>query len=194
MLVVVVSAVEVVVVAGGVVERREWVEFHLLDGGGVEAKAEALDILLISGEVELVVGGEPVETHILDGASLPGVVKGVGERVLSGYASPNGLAEVLGVAVDRDTVFVALETILEDILGYLTEVDIEVAALVVGVVGVEEWVHEPELDVLDVALLEVGVVELAHDAAPSAFGVEEVALCIDVVGIEVVGTALVGVE
>ena len=150
LLVVVVAAVEVVVVAGGVVEGREGVALHRVEGDGVEALLQAADVVAVAGELELVVVGQPVKADVLDDARLRVVVERVGERVLRRHASPHRLAQVLVVAVDGYAVLVALEAVLEDVLGDFTQVDVQVAALGVGVVGVEEGVEEPELDVLDV--------------------------------------------
>ena len=183
-----------VVVAGGVVEGRELVALHRVEGDGVEALLEAADIVAVAGELELVVVGQPVKADVLGDAGAGVVVEGVGQRVLRRYASPYRLAHILVVAVDGYAVLVALETILENVLGDFAEVDVQVAALGVGVVGVEERVEEPELDVFDIGLFEVGVVETAHDAAPALFGVLQASVTADVVGVEVVRAALGGVE
>ena len=194
LLIVVVSAVEVVVVAGGVVERRELVGFHLRDCCGVEFGAQLSHIVGVGGECKLLLGAQSVESEVLFLAGARSVVESVGESVLSGNASPHGLFHVGVVVIDGITVLVGFHSIFEDILAHLAEVDVEVAALVVWVFGVEERVEHPKLDVFNVAGLEIGVVEFAHDAAPAFLGEEKFAVIVDVGGIEVVGTAFLGVE
>ena len=174
LLVVVIAAVEVVIVTGRVVERREQVGLLGLDGLGDSLRvAQFFEIILICREYELLVVVQTVEAHVLSKARTGVVVKRVSERILLRHTTPHGFGQILVVAVVRNAVLVAFETVLEDILADFAEVDIEVAAFVVGVLGIEEGVHKPELHILDIRLLEVGVVHSAHDTAPATFGIEQ---------------------
>ncbi len=89
--VVVVAAVEVVVVAGRVVQRRELVFFHSGHGFGRQALPQAGNIVGIRWKSELVVVGQSVQADVLGHACAGGVVERVGERVLLRHAAPYGL-------------------------------------------------------------------------------------------------------
>ncbi len=92
------------------------------------------------------------------------------------------------------TVFVGFQPIFEYILGKFAEIEVEITTFIVGVLGIKERIQKPELNILYVALLEVCVVETSHYAAPAFFRICQVAFCIDIRGIKVVGTAFVGIE
>ena len=65
LLIIVVAAIEVVVVAGRVVERRELVFLHLGNGSRVELLAQAVDIVAVALMLKLLSRTESVKTHIL---------------------------------------------------------------------------------------------------------------------------------
>ena len=140
---------------------------------------------------------QTVQAQVLLHARTAFVVEGVCYAVGLGHIAPCGLLHIVHVSVYGQSALVCLLAVLEDVLAYLAEVEIQVAAqfLLRGPVAflVEERVHQPEFDVLDVLCLEVGIVHLAHHAAPALFGGEQVALCIHLGG-EVVGTALLWIE
>ena len=192
----VVAAIEVVVVATRVVQRREGVLLHGGDGGGRQLRAQFADVIAIGVVLLLHSRREAVETHVLINARAGGVVKGVSHRRLVAHAAPLGVAQRRRCVVRTggQAVLITLQAVLEDILAHLAQVEVEVAAVTVWVGLVDERVEHPELDILDVALLEIGVVEFAHNAAPSLLGVEQVTVGVDVVGIEVVWSALLGIE
>ena len=61
--------------------------------------------------------------------------------------------------IDGHAALIELLAIAEDILADLTQVEIEVAAIVGGstvLTGIDERIEEPELDILDIGLFEVG--------------------------------------
>ena len=122
------------------------------------------------------------------------VLECVCQGVLTRHATPVGLGKPLVIAVNGKSVLVALKSILKYVLADLTQVEIQVAAIGVGIVGVKERIHQPELDVLHVVGVKVGVVHLAHYAAPALLGVEKVALVVDVLCVKVIGAALAGIE
>ncbi len=64
-LVIVISAEEVVVVAGRVIERREYVVLHPFDGGGRQFGPEFVEVFAIGRECEFVGIRKSVETYIL---------------------------------------------------------------------------------------------------------------------------------
>ncbi len=183
-----------IVVAGRVVERREPVGLHALAGLGRQPSAQLFHIAGVSGKFKLVVVGKPVESNVLSPARCSVVVKGVGERVLIAHTSPRRSAHKPVVAVGRNSVLIRLQPILEYILGYLSEIEIQVAPLGIGVFRIEKRVHEPELHILDIALLEIRVVETPHDAAPAFFGLQQPPLIVDTLRVNIVGTALFGIE
>ena len=183
-----------IVVAGRVVERREGIFLHSGNGFGREGAAKLVEIVGVGVEHELIVVAQTVKTNVLIAARFVGIVESVGEGVFGADAAPHGGAGAVGSAVVGQTVFVRFQTIFENIFREFAKVEIEVATFVVGVLGIEEGVEHPELNVFDVALLEVGVIESAHDAAPTFFGIGEIAFGGDVDGVEVVGAAFVGVE
>ena len=182
------TAEVVVVVVGGVVhDTVEHLGGHLSLNGGEE--------FLVRLEGAFLLVGEAVEAHILPLARAGGGGESIG-RVgrLDRYFSPLCVSEAAG-AVYRHTVLVEFLAVVEHILAHLAQVDVEVAAILLGVgfvLGVDEGVEHPELDILDVGHLEVGIVEFAHHAAPLGSGVVKGTVGIEV-RVEVVGAALGGI-
>ena len=175
-------------------ERGERVVLHLLDGGCRQAQAQAVEVVLVCVELELLGGAQAVEAEVLEQAGVGGVLEGVRQGVLRRDAAPDGVLHEREVAVDGVAVLVALLAVLEDVLADLSEVEVQVAAVGVVGLGVEERVEHPELEVFYVGVVEVGVVHLAHDSAPALLGAEEQAVGGDVLGVEVVRAALGRVE
>ena len=194
--VVVVTAVVVIVVAGRVVEGRELVVFEFGNFCRRKFQSQIVDVVLIGREFEFGVGMQTVETDVLISARTGSVVEGVSHRRFGRNAPPNGFAGFVGAAVNGVSVFVSLETVFEDVFAYLTEVKVEVAAIAcIGHVDVvDKRVHKPELDVFDVRRLEVCVVEFAHNATPTALGIEQVEVGIDIRIVEVIRSAFGWVE
>ena len=182
-----------IVIARRVVEGRELVVLHPCDYIGRQTQAKFVEVVFVRRESEFIVVRQTVEANILQHTGSAAVIETVGKRILGAYTSPCGFGKVLVVAVDRNTVFIALQTVFQNVFRYFAEVQIQVAAVVVRILGVQEGTHKPELHVLDVRLLEVGVVHLAHNAAPATFRLQQVAFVIDIFGVEVIGAALVGI-
>ena len=135
---------------------------------------------------------EAVETDILTCARASFIIERVGDAGAGGHASPYGRGVIGLVVVDGQSALVELLAILEHVLAYLTEVDVEFATVALVVARVDEGVEHPELDVFEVLRLEVGVVHLAHHAAPVLLRGQESAVCVKV-GVEVVGSSLGGI-
>ena len=68
--------------------------------------------------------GQTIQSHILEDAGTVSIIKGIGQRGLGRYLTPNGAHDIGCIAVDRQTVLITLKTILEDVLANLTEVEI----------------------------------------------------------------------
>ena len=64
----------------------------------------------------------------------------------------------------------------------------------VGIVRIQKRIHQPELHILYVALLEIGIVKLAHDAAPPAFRIQQRALLVYIIGVEIIRSAFRGIK
>ena len=182
-----VGAAEVVVVVVGRVGIQHGthtvIHADLVEEGGIGGLGALFGIV------------ESVESQILQGARPTGGGKSVGLGGLHGNLTPCRLREV-GSTVDRHAAFVELLAVAQDILAHLTEVDVQVAAIVEGIallIAVDEGVHEPELDVLDIGSLEVIGVQLAHHAAPPLLRIAQRTVEVDIGG-QVVGTALLGIE
>ena len=191
LLVVVVGAAEVVVVVAGRVVAPGFDDTVVGDDAAVHHRVEPL---LIRPELPLLVIGKAVETHILQLSGTGGGGEGVGLCGLHRDLTPLGRHEVAG-AVNRHTALIELLTIAQDILRDLTEVEVEVAAVVGGgavLTGVDEGIEQPELDVLDVRLFEVVGLKIAHHTAPLRLGLTERTVAVEVAR-QVIRSALRGV-
>ena len=150
--------------------------------------------LLIRPELPLLVIGKAVETHILQLSGTGSRGEGVGLRGLLRNLTPLGHREVTG-AVNRHTALIELLTVAQDILRDLTEVEVEVAAVVGGgavLTGIDEGIEQPELDVLDVRLFEVVGLKIAHHTAPLRLGLTERTVAVEVAR-QVIRSALRGI-
>ena len=193
MLVVVVAAVEVVVIAGGVVDKRELVLLQAVESCRRYTAADIVYVCPVGREFKFLIGVKTVETDILSQTGTGIIVERICERILRRHSTPDCLFEILVVAVVRDAVLIALQTVFENIFRNLTEVQIQVAAFKIVVFRVEERIKQPELDIFDVALLKVRIVHLAHYTAPALLWIEKTTVAAYVGVVEVVGTALVGI-
>ena len=193
LLVVIVAAIEVIIVASGVVDWRELVLLHFLDSGCRQGLTQFAHIFAIGGEILLFFGGKSVQTHVLQFACSLGIVEGIGERGFARHLTPNGLLDVGIVAVIRQSVLITFESVFEHILAQFAEVEIEVSAFFVIGFFVEEGVEHPELYVFDIRKFEIGLVEFAHNTTPSVFGVGKCAVAIQSLGIEVIRATLIGI-
>ena len=140
--------------------------------------------------------GQSVQSHVLFLPCSRGGGKGVCLCGLHWYLTPLCILETAGTVYGHAALIEFL-AVAQHILTHLTQIDIEVAAILIGVglaVGVDKRVHEPELDVFDVRRLEVCVVEFAHNATPTALGIEQVEVGIDIRIVEVIRSAFGWVE
>ena len=90
------------------------------------------EVVLISGVRALLLVGETIVSHILQRTCAARRSKGVGDGGLSRNLSPIGILEVRG-AIDRHTALIEFLTILEHILAHFAQIDVEVAAILVGI-------------------------------------------------------------
>ena len=84
---------------------------------------------------------------------------------------------------------------MQDVLRYISEVDVQVATAPsrrCALVGIR--IHEPELHVLDVRRLEVRLVDLAHNACPAPTRIADLPIGSEARCIEVVRAQLLGIE
>ena len=185
---VVVGSAEVVVVVIG------WVGPDGVEDGLVDLASDLRQEVLVGLELALLIVGEAVEAHVLQGAAALGGGKGIGDGGLRRDAAP--LCGGPGLtAIDGHSALIELLAVAEDILAHLAEVYIEVATVemsIFALVAVDEGVEHPKLDILDVGGLEVARVQFAHHAAPLRLGLVEASVEGEV-GIEVVRTTLVGI-
>ena len=195
LLVIIISSVEVIIIACRVIDRRELIAFHLRDCFGRENITQLVNIVSISWERLLIGSAKAIKTHVLPDAGPRGGFKGIGERRLGRNPTPVSFPNRFGVSVDVwESVLIALESVLEDILTNLAQVDVEITAVLIGIFIVKEGVKQPELDVFNVVSDKIGVVDLAHNTTPSLFGVKQESVSVDVLGVKVIRTALLGIE
>ena len=133
--VVVRTSVVVEVIAGRVIERGEWIVLPLRQDAGVHFLTQGLYVVKIwtSGiavavgisELKLLLRTQTIETHVLLGTSAGIVGEGHRRRSGLGYDTPDRrVREVRRLVRHGNTVLETLLTVAQDILGYITEVDI----------------------------------------------------------------------
>ena len=135
-----------------------------------------------------------IETHVLQLARTRGGGEGIGLSGLSRNLTPLGRRIGL-TAIDGHATLIELLTVAEDILRHLTEVEVEIAAIIAGrsiLTGVDKGVEQPELDILDIGLLEVVGVEASHHTAPLGLGLLQTSVGEEVAG-QVIRAALLGI-
>ena len=142
----------------------------------------------------LILVDETVKADILMDASTTGVVVGISDRTQIRDSPPNRCDKICIVTIGGQAVLITLETILEDILTHITQVEVQQASILVVQFGVHERVKHPELDILDASLLKVSIVNFAHNATPSLLGIEQMSFNVNIGSIQVVGTALTRIE
>ena len=186
--IVVVGTAEIVVV----VVRR--VVHNAVEHGGRHFSLNLPQKVLISLVTALFLVVHTIQTHVLTGSTATRRRKGVGDGRLRRNLTPLGERESVGT-IDGHTAFIEFLSVAQHVLAHFTEVDVEVAAVLVGIgllVRIKERVHHPEFDVSDVGGLEIGGFEFAHHTAPVLCRIVEFTVGCEV-GVEVVRTTLVGV-
>ena len=141
-----------VVVAGGVLapSRKQRVVLH--------HAADVVEPFGIGSIGAFLVVGESVEADVLQLARTAGGSKSIGLSGLHGNLTPLRLFEARR-AVDGHTALVELLAVAEYILGYLAQIQVELAAVLRGgafLARIDIRIEEPELHIFDVGLLEVG--------------------------------------
>ena len=191
------AAIVVEVIARRVVQRRERVCHPLCQHGLAHRVAQGIHIVLVrslavEGEEELILGAQSVQAHILLLARPRLVGEGGYCRGGLRHTPPHRGVRATHIFVgDRQPVLKRFLAVAQDILRDITEVDVHLALVAVGV-G-QRGVHQPELDILDVRFLEVGVVQFAHHTAPALLRVGQFAVCAYLARYDIVRTALLGV-
>ena len=137
---------------------------------------------------------QTVQTHILLGTGAAGGGEGVCLGGLCGNSTPLG-GHIRAGAIDRHTTLIEFLAIVQDVLADLTEVDVEVTAIVSGIGfqrRIDEGIEEPEFDILHVGCLEVVGIQLTHHTAPVALWQRQRTIHVDL-RIQVVRTTLLGI-
>ncbi len=151
----------------------EVVRSRVIGGRLVDGRTRSVDRRQ-GGEVGLAIGSRPhrligirqsVQAHVLEEARIGIVVKGVHYGLVLRGIAPNAGIHIDSDARRRKPILKALTAVLQDVLGQIAEVEIEISARRIGIV--QEGVHHPKLDELDVLLLKVVDGQLAHDAGPA---------------------------
>ena len=174
------AAVVVVAVAGRVFKDG-------VVGGLGYLALNGVEIVFVDAEAPLLTVGQTVQTHVLTLARTTLCAERIDHALLGRNTAPEGLCVVARVA-HRHAALVEFLAVFQHVLAHVTQVDVEVTALV-AVSVVDERVEQPELYILHVVRLEVACVYLAHHSAPPLLRVVQVAIGIQV-RIQVVGTAL----
>ena len=167
-----------VVVASGVVQRRERVALPRSQHLRIDFLSQCIHIFLIRPrhhaafvvfKRHLLGAAQTVQAHVL--CCAPGGVAGksVHRAVGLGHASPSRVLRAsVGVhAALGQTALEGFLAVLQHIFADVTQLDVQVAARVVRVAVGQERIHHPELDVFDVGALKIGILQFAHDAAPA---------------------------
>ena len=169
---VVIGAAEIAVVVARRIGHRSLVgTAPLAVARGYALQVFRKECLLV---VQPVCRAQSVVAHILILASRLVVVECVHHRLQFRHPSPYGGVDIHHRRARRQAVLKALPPVAQYVLAYIAQIDIQLAARVRGVLY--KRVHQPKLDGLYVLRLKVGIVHLAHDAAPPACRVHQVAV------------------
>ena len=82
---------------------------------------------------------------------------------------------------------------MEHIFGNLTQVQIEIASIIIGVgfsVGIDERIKQPELYIFYICSFEIIGVKLSHQSSPMSFRIGKRTVMVQI-GIKIIGTTLV---
>ena len=136
--------------------------------------------------------GQTVETNILQGTTATGCCKSIGHRTLSRNLTPLSISKTLA-AINRHTALIELLAISQNIFAHLTQIDIEISSIFIGIrlfTGIEEWIKQPELDIFNVCLFEIIGIEFTHHTAPVELWILQCTICLQVFHIKVIRTRL----
>ena len=179
---IVVAAAEIVVVIAGrvVVQRVEDSRSHLA--------LHLVEIVGIDAVCPLVGVSQTIETDVLLLPCAALVGERVDYRLLAWHASPHRFC-VSGSIADRHAALVVFLSVLENVLADVAEVDVEVTAIALVILSVDERIHHPELDILHIGIFEVTLIDASHHAAPSLLRAVQTSVVVHV-GVKVVGATL----
>ena len=82
-------------------------------------------------------------------------------------------------------------SIAQDILAYISQVNVQVTTSKCSIRVGQKWVHEPELNILNVGFLKIGIVQFAHDTAPTLVRVGQLTIHSDLFGRNIVWSTLI---
>ena len=72
--------------------------------------------------------------------------------------------------------FKTLLSIAQNILTNITQIDIQITALISRIRVCQEWVHQPELNVFDIRFFKVCVIQFTHDTTPTILWISQFAI------------------
>ena len=124
--------------------------------------------LTIGTILTFLIVSETIESHILLAARTRGGSKGIGLRGLLGNLTPLGGGKSL-TAINGHAALVELLAITQNVLAHLTQIKIEITAILGSrtvLTGIDKGIEHPKLNILDIGLFEVVGIDTSHHAAP----------------------------
>ena len=190
------AAVEVVVIACRVVERREDICLPLIQCVGVDFGFQCIHEGFVCRPVLLLHIIQTIQTDILHGARAGLVTKGNNGTCCTRNVSPySGVHTTFVFERDRKTMLEGFLSIMQDIFVNVTQVDVHLSGVVKFMSRVSESrIHQPELDILYVRFLKICVIQPAHHSAPALFRVGQFTIEANLVRCNIILSALIGVE
>jgi len=135
--------------------------------------------------------GKSVETHILEAPILIVPAEALHQRLGKGYPAPDRGIHLFHQLGSRESVLKSLPGVLQNILGDIPQVEVQLSAAVIG--HLSKGIHDPEFYELHIGLLKVGGINLPHDSSPAIFRIQQVSFFSDPLRIIVIGTSLLRV-
>ena len=83
-----------------------------------------------------------------------------------------------------------LTTVAQNILAYISQIDIQIATFKRRILVGQEWIHQPELDILNIRLLKIRVVQLTHDTTPTRFWIGQFTIATNLIRRNIIRTTL----
>ena len=156
-LVVVRTPVVMEVIARRVIPRRETVASPSAPDVRADLALQFRQVLAVDRPTQLLRGAQTVQTDVLHSSRALFVTeRHDGTRRPRNKTPDRAIHASLIRRRNRQTVLEGLLAIAQNILADITEVDIQLAFVSVGVR--QRRIHQPELDILDIRLLEIRVV------------------------------------
>ena len=170
------------------------VTLYTVEDGCRHLTLDSVQIILIGTKRFLLIIGQSVVSHILQRARSTGSGKSIGDGRLRRNLSPLGCRKTVA-AIHRHTTLIEFLSVTEDILTDISQVDIQIATItagLVGIPGIDKRIEQPELYILNIGSLEVAGIQLPHHTAPSPLRVRQCTITIQV-HIQIIRTTLTGV-